>query len=200
MRVALLLMPFVLVACLAPFEEDIPVRNVTHETTNIVVQQQQQQSRTEPDYTSLFRDAGPIADPTPTGITVEEPVEPVEPTPRGRVYIGGSGGSVVMNNVTIHGDVYIGSMPERHAAVVPTVPSGATIQACEAYVDRVETCSTRMLGSSEAAQRIIDSMEAARRTWRRFAGDPRVRDSLVDSCTVARRQYDASAASYCDGS
>ncbi len=194
MRVALLL-PFVLVGCLAPFEEDIPVRNVTHETTNIVVQQQQQ-SRSEPDYTSLFRDAGPIADPTPKGITVEEPVEPVEPAQRARVYIGGG---VVMNNVTIHGDVYIGSMPERRAAA-PTVPSGATIQACEAYVDRVEKCSARMLGSSEAAQRIIDSMEAARRTWRRFAGDPRVRDSLVDSCTVARRQYDASAASYCDGS
>jgi hypothetical protein len=186
MRVALLF-PILSFACV-PYEEEVRVSSASP-PLQVLVQ------TSEPDYTSLFHDAGPvadptpIADPTPKGITVEETSEPA---PRAQVFIGGGG--VTMNNVTINGDVYIGS----GAKIVPSPPpSGATIQACEDYVDRVETCSVRMLGSREAAKRMIDSMEAARRTWRRFADDPRVRDSLADSCTVARRQYDSASASYC---
>ncbi len=64
---------------------------------------------------------------------------------------------------------------------------------CDAYAARVEACSEHTLGTTgehgQALERIRDSLDAARRSWKVAAESPRVRTILADECSASLRSY-----------
>ncbi len=95
-------------------------------------------------------------------------------------------------------------LPPPHATTPLTrdvAPVG--IAACDDYLARLETCSTRMLSrssrvSSEAMPRLTGAFDMMRRSWRRAATIPSSRWQLAETCADARRYYDSSIGTSCD--
>jgi len=76
------------------------------------------------------------------------------------------------------------------------------IAACDAYLARVETCSTRMLNRlpgdhGDAIARIVASLDITRRAWRNADLPPRARAQLAETCADSQRLYDSSASASC---
>jgi hypothetical protein len=79
------------------------------------------------------------------------------------------------------------------------------VPACDAYLARIETCSTRMMsrlpnGGGDALDRIVRSLDMSRRAWRNASVEmsPRMRASLSETCTDSLSLYDESASSSCN--
>jgi hypothetical protein len=75
------------------------------------------------------------------------------------------------------------------------------IAECDVYLDRVETCSAAMLSAanqSGALDRIIFSLDTARRSWRHAAQTKSERPELARTCVDALTLYNSSAKAACD--
>ena len=74
------------------------------------------------------------------------------------------------------------------------IPVG--VASCDRYLKRAEVCTTRILKSPEATQRVVSSLDYTRRAWRRAIaqGGAPMRANLEESCADILHQYERSAA------
>ncbi len=82
------------------------------------------------------------------------------------------------------------------AATPSPVRATTTVAACDRYLGRAEVGVTCETSDPGAIQRVTESLELSRRTWRDVAkGEGR--KYLLDSCDVAARQLESAFADAC---
>jgi hypothetical protein len=88
--------------------------------------------------------------------------------------------------------------PPPAPPAAPRTLQSTGIAECDAYLTRVEACSTQMLDATPENQaalgRIRESLDLTRRNWRRAAaGHLESREMLVDGCMTSMKMFNDQA-------
>jgi hypothetical protein len=85
------------------------------------------------------------------------------------------------------------TMPPERANRVST-----TIASCDRYLDGAELSGRCTIAQSAAFDRMVESLDLTRRSWRKVAAVPGIgRDTLVESCNLSARQFAETMAENC---
>ena len=145
-------------------------------------------------------------------------VDPVATTPAPALVLGPPPMMVVQNNITFVTEAPPAPTPAppatstRFAHSVPAactcyesmpperadLPS-TTVASCDHYLADAERSTRCSVGAPGPARRVIESLDLARRNWRRAAATSEGRESLVESCDLAERQFREAMRESCGG-